>query len=109
MTDLTPRQLDTLARGLAAFDGAARARRSRRTAGRAVLLVAGLAFAVVATDRMVRRPVQGLPAYVEIIGDDLQLAAELEMANACERVARAEGRIRIVECIPAGRALPGGR
>ena len=109
MTDLTPRQLDTLARGLAAFDGSARARRARRSAGRAALVVAGLAAAVVAADRMLRPPAQGLPAYVEIIGDDLQLAAELELANACERVARADGRIRIVECIVTDRALPGGR
>jgi hypothetical protein len=72
-------------------------------------VVAGLAAAVVAADRMLRPPAQGLPAYVEIIGDDLQLAAELELANACERVARADGRIRIVECIVTDRALPGGR
>jgi hypothetical protein len=40
---------------------------------------------------------------------DLQRAAELEMANACERVARADGRRRIVECINSGRGGPGAR
>ena len=52
---------------------------------------------------------EGLPAYVEIIRDDLQLATELELANACERVARADGRLRIVECIDTGRGGPGAR
>jgi hypothetical protein len=56
---------------------------------------------------MLRPHAHGLPAYVEIIGDDLQLAAELEMANACERVARADGRLCVVECAPAGRVIPG--
>jgi hypothetical protein len=40
---------------------------------------------------------------------DLQRAAELELANACERVARADGRRRIVECIDTGRGGPGVR
>jgi hypothetical protein len=31
------------------------------------------------------------------------------MANACERVARADGRLRIVECIDTGRGGPGAR
>lgn len=109
MTDITPRQLDTLARGLAAFDGAAGARRSRRAVIRASLLFAGIAVAVIAADGMLNPTARGLPAYVEIIGDDLQLAAELEMANACERVARADGRLRVVECIVTGRGGPGAR
>ena len=44
-----------------------------------------------------------------IIRDDLQLATELELANACERVARADGRLRVVECIDTGRGGPGAR
>jgi hypothetical protein len=46
----------------------------------------------------------GLPAYVEIIRDDWQLTAELELANACERIGREGGRLFIVECTrPQGR------
>ena len=46
----------------------------------------------------------GLPAYVEIIRDDQQLAAELELADACERVNRTDGRLVVVECmIPESR------
>ena len=102
MTELTPRQKDTLAHGLSAFDAAARGRRTRRAVIRGGLLVAGIALAAVAADRMVRPPDRGLPAYVEIIGDDLQLAAELAAANACERIGRTDGRLCVVECVPAG-------
>ena len=53
----------------------------------------------------------GLPAYVEIIRDDQQLAAELELADACERVNRTDGRLVVVECmIPESReATPAAR
>ena len=102
MTELNPRQKDALARGLSAFDAAVRARRTRRAVTRGGLLVAGIALAAVAADRMVRPPERGLPAYVEIIGDDLQLAAELAAANACERIGRTDGRLCVVECVPAG-------
>ena len=102
MTDLTPRQQDMLARGLAAFDGAARARRTRRKVRGAGLLAAALAIAVLAADRRMHPVATGLPAYVEIIGDDLQLAAVLAAANACERIGRTDGRLCVVECVPVG-------
>jgi hypothetical protein len=40
---------------------------------------------------------------------ELAQATGLELANACERVARADGRRRIVECINSGRGGPGAR
>ena len=39
-----------------------------------------------------------LPAYVRMITSDAQVAAELELANACERIERAKGRMVVVEC-----------
>jgi hypothetical protein len=101
MNDLTPRQQDTLARGLAAFDAASRLRRFRRGALRGAALAASLALAVFLADRLSGSSAQGLPACVEIIASDLQLASELEMANACERVNRTDGRLCVVECVPA--------
>jgi hypothetical protein len=46
----------------------------------------------------VREPSR-LPGYVELVRDDRQLAAELEFANACERVNRTGGRLIVVECM----------
>lgn len=101
MTDLSPRQQDTLSRGLAAFDAASRSRRSRRSMVRAGIAVACLGATVLAADRLLRSVPPRLPAYLEIISTDLQLVSELEMANACERIARTDGRLCVVECVPA--------
>jgi len=53
-----------------------------------------------------------LPAYVRIMTSDAQVAAELELANACERIERAKGRVVVVECVvppfaPAGDPVRG--
>ncbi|MFO0826753.1 MAG: hypothetical protein U0572_01280 [Phycisphaerales bacterium] len=108
-----------LERGLAAFDRAvARRTRRRRIAG-----AVGAAFALVAVgvaaqllalrwhDRgagqspliAARKP---LPTYVEIIHDDGQLVAELELASACERIGRTGGRMYVVECARGDVARP---
>lgn len=104
MNSLTSRQQDTLARGLAAFEVAAGRRRARRRLARgaavAVLALAGgIAFALLGDAGL-----RALPAYVEIIRGDVQLTAELELANACERIGRSDGRLVVVECVmhPAG-------
>jgi hypothetical protein len=111
MNTLTDRQQATLARGLSAFDESTRRRRSRRRALRgtlAVLVVGGSGFML---HRLTTATPSGLPAYVEIIRDDQQLAAELELADACERVNRTDGRLVVVECmIPESReATPAAR
>jgi hypothetical protein len=99
MNTLNDRQRATLERGLAAFDAASRHRRVRRyvvrTTAAAVLVVACAWAARVAT---VSEPSR-LPGYVELVRDDRQLAAELEFANACERVNRTGGRLVVVECM----------
>ena len=104
MNSLTSRQQDTLARGLAAFEVAAGRRRARRRLARgaavAVLALAGgIAFALLSDAGS-----HSLPAYVEIIRGDGQLTAELELASACERISRSDGRLVVVECVmhPAG-------
>ena len=98
MNDLTPSQHRILARGLDAFDHAARRRRLRRAAVRTIAAAALAAACIVAVRSAVAPPASGLPAYVEIIRDDRQLAAELAHANACERFERAAGRLLVVEC-----------
>ena len=98
MNTLTPRQHAALARGLAAFDRSARRRRIRRVALRVTAACAVVAACVLAVRLAVTPPAAGLPAYVEIIRDDRQLAAELAHANACERFERAAGRLLVVEC-----------
>ena len=103
--DENERRNEILARGLAAFDEAARRRRARRGAARVALaaLVIGTAGLVVL--RATRPAASTLPPYVEILVDDRQLVAELELANACERIGRIEGRLVVVECAvphPAG-------
>lgn len=107
MHSLTDRQQSILANGLSAFDEATRRRRIRRRVvrGALVALVAGSVGLL-----MLLRPNQTagpqLPAYVELIRDDQQLAAELELANACERVNRNEGRLVVVECMVPDAAEP---
>ena len=104
MSALTDHQKDMLARGLSEFEGSTRSRRARRTAGRIVAAVAIAAAAAVTA--LIFRPsgAQALPDYVQIIPDDAQLLAELELARACERVSRMDGRLVVVECVvhPAG-------
>lgn len=104
MNSLTDRQQDMLNRGLAAFEVAAGRRRARRRLARsaavaALALAGGLAFALLSDAGS-----RSLPAYVEIIRGDGQLTAELELANACERIGRSDGRLVVVECVmhPAG-------
>ena len=99
MNSLTNRQQDMLSRGLAAFEVAAGRRRVRRRlmrgAAAAVLALAGgVAFALLG-----HAGSRSLPAYVEIIRGDVQLTAELELANACERISRSDGRLVVVECV----------
>ena len=61
-----------------------------------------------------RQQTTPLPAYVRIMTSDAQVAAELELANACERIERAKGRVAVVECalpplVPGDQVIPGGR
>lgn len=98
MNTLTDRQQHMLARGLAAFETASAKRRARRRIMRgasaaAIALAAGAVMFLTT-----RAGPSGLPPYVEIISGDVQLTAELELANACERINRAEGRLVVVEC-----------
>jgi len=102
MNDLTPGQHRILARGLDAFDHAARRRRLLRGSVRTIAALALAAACVVAVRSAIAPPASGLPAYVEIIRDDRQLAAELAHANACERFERAAGRLLVVECAAHG-------
>lgn len=104
MTDLTPRQDRTLALGIAAFDAAARRRRIRRGALRTAAFAAVATACVVALRQPAAPAAPSLPAYVEIIEDDRQLAAELALARACERIERSAGRLLVVECSAQGPA-----
>lgn len=106
MNTLTDRQQATLARGLSAFDESTRRRRTRRRALQGTLAVVALGGVGLMLHRWNDASSSALPAYVEIISDDRQLTAELELADACERVNRNEGRIVVVECmIPESREL----
>jgi len=96
---LTDRQQETLSRGLSAFDAASRRRRVRRRIHRVGSVAAIVAVCAVLADRASRRGPLPLPASVEIVRDDAQLSAELELANACERVSRVDGRLVVVECM----------
>lgn len=104
MSALTDRQKDMLARGLSEFEASARSRRARRTAGRAGAALAIAASAGIAALLLRPSGPPALPGYVQIIPDDAQLLAELELARACERVSRLDGRLVVVECVvhPAG-------
>ncbi len=103
MNDAQRQMLD---RGLAEFDRAVRGRRRRRTAATTAALVllvvsaAAIAFRATSGPRPAEHVLAGrpLPAYVELITDDRQLTVELELASACERIGRREGRIYVVEC-----------
>lgn len=111
MSNLTDRQKETLARGLDAFEKAARWRRSRSRALRGVAVLAIASLGAIALDRLVGSGAsglrgRGLPDYVEIIADDRALAAELELANACERIDRLDGRLVVVECVAPVRTAP---
>lgn len=98
MNTLTNRQQEMLSRGLAAFDAEAARRRARRRIARGAA-VAALALAGGASVALLRgHGTPSLPPYVEIIVGDVQLTAELELANACERISRAEGQLLVVEC-----------
>jgi hypothetical protein len=97
MRELSDLQKQTLERGLEAFDAAQRVRRKRRTAARALVVMLALG-AGIAISRGLRAPAARLPEYVQVISEDSQLAAELSLANACERFERTEGRLVVVEC-----------
>ena len=102
MNELNEIERRMLASGLSAFDEATRRRRHRRIAGRAVAAIALAAAAGLVTARALRAPAPALPPYVEIIADDRQLAAELTLANACERFERNDLRLVVVECTHPG-------
>lgn len=104
MSALTDRQKGMLARGLSEFDAVARSRRARRRAGRIGAALAIAASAGLAASILRSSGSPSLPGYVQIIPDDAQLMAELELARACERVSRMDGRLVVVECVvhPAG-------
>jgi hypothetical protein len=97
MRELNDLQKRALERGLEAFDAAQRARRNRRAVTR-VLMVALTLGAGITISRGFRAPARRLPDYVQVISEDSQLAAELSLANACERFERTEGRLVVVEC-----------
>ena len=74
-------------------------------------ILVGVTVALYTTDGQQAIP---LPAYVQILTSDAQVAAELELANACERIERAMGRVVVVECVvpelvPGDQVIPGGR
>lgn len=98
--------------GLAAFDRRVIRRRRTRTAlaglggTAAIVLVATMALgpgsrttapAPTPTAPTIARV--SLPAYVQILDEDEQLVAELELANACERIGRSAGRLFVIECV----------
>ncbi|MBL9121664.1 MAG: hypothetical protein JNL80_17285 [Phycisphaerae bacterium] len=106
---LTPDHERMLARGLGEFDRSTARRRTRRRVVRgtaAAVLVVALALIAArfgtqpndSTERNVAMGKRSLPAYVELINDDLQLTVELELARACERIGRRGGEVYVVEC-----------
>jgi len=99
MNTLTDRQQTILARGLSAFDQASRRRRARRRVAQGVAFASLLVACALLADRAIAPAPAGLPSYVELVRDDRQLAAELELANACERFSRTDGRLVVVECM----------
>lgn len=99
MNTLTDRQRETLARGLSAFDTASRRRRIQRHIHRVGAVAAVFVVCAVVAHRATRPESSGLPESVELVRDDAQLAAELELANACERFNRIDGRLVVVECM----------
>ena len=106
MNTLTPRQQQALACGLSAFDRACLARRRARRAR----FAGGVAAAAIGIGVFVlnlRQPTR-LPEYVQILSSDAQVTAELELANACERIRRTENRVVVVECALPAVAGEGG-
>ena len=99
MNGLNEHERRMLAAGLSAFDEATRRRRRRRNAVRAAAAIALAAATGLVTARALRTAPPALPSYLEIIADDRQLAAELTLANACERFERNELRLVVVECL----------
>lgn len=99
MNTLTDRQQATLAQGLRAFERASRRRRLYRTVGQGALTGALVLAGGIVLYRVALTQPAGLPASVELVRDDRQLAAELELANACERFSRSSGRLVVVECM----------
>ena len=102
MNTLNDSQQKTLALGLAAFDAAARRRRAIRRATRGAVAAALVIACVVVAGRVPPLESARLPDYVELIANDAQLTGELELANACERIDRHDGRLLVIECtLPA--------
>ncbi len=106
---LTPDHQRMLARGLGEFDRSTARRRMRRRIMRGTVtavLVVALALITArfgpqpnsGTERIVAMGKRALPAYVELINDDMQLTVELELARACERIGRRGGEVYVVEC-----------
>jgi hypothetical protein len=100
---------EILARGLQEFDRSVSKRRTRRCiAGAAVAIlltiVVGMsALALRGGPNAAPREIAAtnhrpLPIYVQIIHDDDHLIAELELAQACERIDRKNDRVYVVEC-----------
>lgn len=106
MNQLTPRQQDMLSGGRAAFAAAARARRLRRAASTVTAIALAGAVVAVASLRLAGAPDHGLPAHVELIDGDAQLIHELELASACERIERTDGRLHVLDagCLAIGPA-----
>jgi hypothetical protein len=113
-SNLEARREEILSCGLAAFDASVASRHRRHRVVRAAVILCCVSTLAVAGTigiramspepqheprpepvTIARRP---LPPYVTIIESEVQLAAELELANACERVARRGGEIFVVEC-----------
>jgi hypothetical protein len=99
MNQLTNRQQQALAAGLSAFTAAAHHRRARRVIARGAAVAVLLVAAVLAIGRLASPQPPRLPAYVEVIEGDHQLMGELQLASACERIERTDGRLRVVECV----------
>ena len=106
MNQLTPRQQQVLSGGRAAFVAAVRARRLRRTVSAAMAVALAGAVVAFASVQLVGDRPDMLPAYVEIIDGDPQLIRELELAGACERIERTDGRLRVLDagCLALGPA-----
>jgi hypothetical protein len=98
MNTLNDSQLKTLSLGLASFDAAARRRRAIRRATQGTAAAALVVACAVVAGRVLRSEASRLPDYVEIVANDAQLTGELELANACERFDRNDGRLLVIEC-----------
>ena len=88
MNELTERQKQTLAAGIAEFESAQRRRRRAAGAVASLAVVAAAAVALVLQARAPTRP--ALPAYVEIIADEIGPSLRWAQASI-ERIARDGG------------------